>query len=62
MEQGAHDLDSADASPLAEVTDREHRSAVETTNGILWYPVGVLLAVLIAATAFVFCFSGRWIR
>ncbi len=38
-------------------------SVVEAANGreALWYPVGIVLAVLAASGALLLCCSGRWI-
>ncbi len=59
-QQGANDIGTRRVPEIAAI---EHGGVGEAGNGreALWYPVGILLALLAGFALLVFCCSGRWI-
>ncbi len=61
MEAALNDVGTRKSPEPAAAAEGEDRNAVEVVNVVLWYPVGILLGVLAAASVLLFCFPGRWI-
>jgi hypothetical protein len=56
-------MEEADVTATTEALEGEgHRVlSVVTAREVLWYPVGIVLALLAASSVFVLCCPGRWI-
>ncbi len=61
MEAALKDVGTRESPELAATAEGQGRDSVEAVNVVLWYPVGILLGVLAAASVLLFCFPGRWI-
>jgi hypothetical protein len=61
MERSEARLGQVGAPDFAVASEEECHGVVDITTGALWYPVGILLALVAASSVIAFCCPGRWI-
>ncbi len=61
MDDAAKGLASRGVQGLLAVAEQQHGDRGDVDDSALWYPVGILVALLAISVVLVFCCPGGWI-